>query len=237
MPEILVASADQVFLDSLRLEAESQGFSLRAQDKIERILDGVKNRLPQILIVDFDLHEQPPWDILASLRQYPKAMRLPILIVSGRHTAPRTMISGLRLGAVEYHLKPCDPRVLMARISALLTALQRPKAAPQDAVFKTNDGGLIIDVQAHRCTLMIDSRSSEIRLTPKEFLLLSLLLSQINRLVSKEDMLRLLSPDHHKATKETVMTLTQHITRLRAKLGSYKNSLKTIWGLGYRFDG
>ncbi len=186
--------------------------------------------------MDLDLSPDPPWDVVSALRLDPHTARLPIVAVSGLHTASRQVILGLRMGVVEYIQKSCDPKVLVARLQALLHAIERRnKEEPKEGLLKTSDGRLVVDVGAHQCRLKSDSTFKELRLTPKEFTLLVHLMNRRNRLVPKEELLRLLWPlDHHQ--KANTATLAQYIAHLRRKLGPMKDKLRTVWGLGSRFE-
>lgn len=233
---VLIATADAGLTVPLKAEFEAQGYMVRFQDHLEQFPEKMAAQPPQMLILDLDLSEQPPWDILALMRVNPETARIPFLIVSARHAAPRHVISGLRLGAVEYLIKPCDPRVLVARVGALLNALERRKKTAPESVLKTSDGQLSIDLKAHRCVIQTGSQSKELSLTPKEFIIMGSLLGKINALVTKEELLRLLWPTNERMTEENSLTLAQHIAHLRKKLGPLKARLKTLWGLGYRFE-
>jgi DNA-binding response OmpR family regulator len=234
--EILIVSADRQFLQTFQAELQSQGFSIKTQDKLLGLVETLRVRLPHLLILDLDLTPDPPWDQISALRQDPHTTRLPIVAVSGLHTAPRHVILGLRMGVVDYIPKICDPKVLAARLQALLHAMERRgKREVKESLLKSADGRLILDIAAHKCRISSDSAVKEVRLTPKEFMLLEHLMAHRNRLVAKEDLLRFLWPmDPHQ--KENVATLAQYIAHLRRKLGPLKEKLKTVWGLGFRFD-
>lgn len=235
-PEILVVSADPVFLQAFQAELQSQGFAVHAHDSFPRVIEALKVRLPRMLLIDLDLSPDPPWDAVSALRQDPHTARLPIVAVSTLHTAPRQVILGLRMGVVEYIPKICEPKVLAARLQALLHAMDRQrKAGAKDAPLKSSDGRIVVDAAAHRCRVRSDDDFKELRLTPKEFTLLSYLMARPNRLVPKEELLRVLWPlDFHE--KENIATLAQYIAHLRRKLGALKAKLKTVWGLGFRFE-
>lgn len=236
MAEILLVSGDYQLGSVLRPEFESLGFSLRGRDSLDGLLDALKARVPDFMIMDIDLAESPPWDVLAGLRLEPDLNRLPFLILTGKHTGSKTVITALRMGAAEFLLKPADPRVLAARAAALLSALARRKKSQPRAPLKTRDGKLLLDLKAHRCLWNEGGSSREIRLTPKEFMILGALMGKPESLVSKEELLRLLWPTSARWTEENSLTLAQHIAHLRRKLGVAKKRLQTVWGLGYRFE-
>lgn len=238
MPQsaVLIVSADPVFSQAFQAELQSQGLAVQTQEKLPQLRETLKVRLPQILVLDLDISPDPPWDIVSALRLDPHTARLPIVAVSALHIASRQIILGLRMGVVEYIPKSGDLKVLVARLQALLHAVERRnKVESKEGLFTTADGRLVIDTAAHQCRLKADSAFKELRLTPKEFMLLAHLISKRNRLVAKEELLRLLWPsDQHQ--KENIATLAQYIAHLRRKLGPLKDKLKTVWGLGFRFE-
>lgn len=236
MAEVLLVGGDTQLEDSLRPELESLGHSLRMGQSLENLLDSLKSRVPDFMIMDFDLAESPPWDVLAGLRLEPDLDRLPFLVLTGKHTGSKTVITALRMGAAEFLVKPADPRVLAARVAALLSALERRRKSAPRAPLKTKDGRLTLDLKAHRCLWNEGARARDIRLTPKEFMILASLMGKAEALVAKEELLRLLWPASARWTEENTLTLAQHIAHLRRKLGPAKKHLKTVWGLGYRFE-
>jgi len=234
--EILVVTADNSFLEAFRKELESQGLSVQTSDTLNLLLETLKVRRPQILVLDLDLSPDPAL-ILNSLHLDRHTARLPIMAITGRHTAPRQIIAGLRLGAMEYILKPADPRVVAAKLQSLLNSLAKQrKVEVKEPVLKTADGSLSLDMEGHRCLLGTGANQKELSLTPKEFILLAHLISKTNRLVAKNDLLHTLWPDQPPSSANAVI-LAQFIGHLRKKLGSLKSKIKTIWGLGYRFEG
>lgn len=233
---ILILTADPSFLGPLQAELASRGFAVYAEKDLDALAGTLKARLPQLLVLDLDVSEEPAWDVLSSLRQDPHTRRMPVVAATARFRAPREVISGLRAGAVEYVMKPCDMRVLAARIEAVIKAMERRrKAAAEEPVLKTKDGLLKMDLRAHSCLLNSGSEQREIPLTPHEFSLLSHLMSRRNNLVAKEELLRVLWPADWSADGN-LATLAQFIAHLRKKLGPVKARLKTVWGLGYRLE-
>lgn len=234
--EILIVSADELFIQAFHAELRSQGLTVNTQDKLPALRETLKIRLPQILVLDLDISPDPPWDAVSALRLDPHTARLLIVAVSALHTAPRQVILGLRMGVVEYIPKSCDLKVFAARLQALLHAVERrQKEEVKESLLKSADGRLILDLSAHKCRLKSDSAFKEMRLTPKEFMLLAHLMSRHDRLVPKEELLRLLWPlDHHQTGN--IATLSQYIAHLRRKLGPLKDKLQTVWGLGFRFE-
>ena len=234
--DILVVSADRQFSVMMETELASLGFAVSTSGSLGAIEESLRAHVPRLMILDLDISAEPPWDVLGGLRRDPRTRRMAVVAVSERCRASRQVVSGLHLGAVEYVLKPCDGRVLAARIESLLKAFDRPVRPPaQGAAVATGDGLLEIDLDAHRCVVRCDSAAKELSLSPMEFELLARLLARKNSLVNKAELVRALWPNDWSA-KENVATLAQFVAHLRRKLGPLKSRLKTVWGLGYRFD-
>ena len=234
--EILVSSGDEALLADLRETCREGGVELRAQ-AAEGLFEAVKKRLPEVLVLDLDQGDAPPWELVTGLRADPQTLRLPLVFISARYRNPRQVVEGLRRGAVEYLLKHIDPRVLLARIAALTAALERRRRAEREGPLKAADGKLILDAKAHRCSVQDGERILEVELSPKEFQILSFLMARQKQMVSKEELLRSIWPSSVKKSEQTLVTLAQYISRIRKKVGTnIGKQIKTVWGLGYRLD-
>lgn len=147
------------------------------------------------------------------MRGDPVTARLPAIALAGITTAQRHVIEVLRMGIMDYIRKPCNPVVLVLRLQALRTALlRRDPPRRGESCYQTADGALRLDLMAHKCRL----GEREVKLSPKEFLLLALWPA-------------------NPALRDDTALLLQYVARLRRKLGLFRGRLETVWGLGYRF--
>lgn len=231
VPEILVVSRDEALRHGLSAELAAHGLGVRWLADIADLQGALAKNRPCFLILDFDPAVEPPWKALSDLRGHPATSSLPTVALSGTAVAPAHVVEALRMGIMDYIRKPCSPMVLVLRIQALRTALAR-RAAPRRGAtsFRTFDGALRLDLKAHTCHL----GERELRLSPKEFLLLALVMVRGGELVSKDELLLALWPENA-ALRDDTLLLLQYITRLRRKLGPLRERLETVWGLGYRF--
>ncbi|MBI5883151.1 MAG: response regulator transcription factor [Elusimicrobia bacterium] len=235
--EILVASADPQFLDSVRRQFEEAGVSLRLLDHLPDLSGLMAAGAIQAAVLDLDLSPKPPWEILSQSRLHPQTAKIPIVAVTGLYTNPRFVIEGLKAGAVEYLLKPVDPRVLAARVEALASAMERRRKAGGAWVLRTPDDRILLDLRAHKCVVRgPGGKEEEAGLSPKEFSLLAALLGRYGELVRKEELMRVLWPSATKTTRSNEITLAQFIAHLRQKVPALRERLKTVWGLGFRLE-
>ncbi|MDD5302245.1 MAG: winged helix-turn-helix domain-containing protein [Elusimicrobia bacterium] len=228
---MLVVTRDEALRRGLSVELLAQGLGVRWLDDIAALRSALAARLPGFLILDFDPAVEPPWKELGDLRGDPATARLPAIALLGAVTAPRHIIEVMRMGIMDCVRKPCDPMVLVLRLQALRTALSRRDAPLRGgSCYRTVDGALRLDLKAHACRLS----EREVRLSPKEFLLLAMLMARAGEMVSKDELLRALWPANP-ALRDDTLLLLQYVTRLRRKLGLLRGRLETVWGLGYRF--
>jgi two-component system, OmpR family, response regulator VanR len=160
---------------------------------------------------------------------------MPIIFLSAK-TSDFDKITGLVLGADDYMTKPFNPMELVARVNAQLRRSLRMSQAMNTTETDHNvleAGGLVIDNDKRRVTLY----GQEIELTPKEFSILYLLASHPKKVFSVENIFEHVWGEAYFEGGNTVMV---HIRALRKKLGEDKNKnklIKTVWGVGYSFNG
>lgn len=229
-PEVIVASADAAFSDSLARELSALNLSAMIRPSVLGLLSELRSRRAAAAILDLDLAENEPWSLLRAVREARGQGPLVLVAVSDSFTRPRDMIEGLRLGAVDFAAKSLDPRVLASRVRALLEALERRRRGPAPTELRASDGALRLDLVGHRC--MIDTR--EVKLSPLEFRILRDLLARPGAMVTREELIRSLWPEE--PDRRHLATLAQLMARLRRKLGAAGPLIATVWGLGYRFE-
>ncbi|MEW9121789.1 MAG: response regulator transcription factor [Thermotaleaceae bacterium] len=181
-----------------------------------------------LIILDLML---PNLDGFEICRQIRKEKNIPILMVSARKE-DIDKIRGLGLGADDYVTKPFSPGELVARVKAHLSRYQRLLGTGPEKSNEIKIRGLQIDPDSRRVHL----HDREILLTAKEFDILALLASQLNRVFTKEEIFdRIWGID----SIGDVSTVTVHIRKIREKIEmdpSNPQYIETIWGVGYRFQ-
>ena len=152
----------------------------------------------------------------------PKPQWGPVIMLTAR-SEERDELQGFSLGVDEYISKPFSPKILVARVEALL---RRTNAVSADVM---NIGGICIDKAAHRVT--IDGK--EIELSFKEFELLTYFAENQGIALSREKILNNVWNYDYFGDARTIDT---HVKKLRSKMGEKGDYIKTIWGMGYKFE-
>ena len=175
-----------------------------------------------LVILDVMMPKMDGWEVCKTIRQY---SQVPVMMLTARGEE-RDELQGFKLGVDEYVSKPFSPKILVARVEALL---RRSQGTPADT---SEAGGIRIDKAAHQVT--IDGQV--IDLSYKEFELLKLLMENADRTLSRAELLNLVwGIDFEGETR----TLDMHIRTLRQKLSDDADKpryIKTVRGVGYRFN-
>jgi two-component system alkaline phosphatase synthesis response regulator PhoP len=218
---IVIVEDDEDIADSIRYNLEREGYSLRLAKSGEDALGLILDRLPNLIILDLNLPNMNGFELCRRLRSERSTARVPILMLTARSDEADKVL-GLNLGADDYITKPFSMRELMARVNA---ALRRAEAA--DADRQTFDNGVLrIDPSTFSVTYI----GRELRLTRKEFALLSELARNHGRILTREGLLdRVWGVSYYGDSR----TLDVHIRRLRQKMDDPK-AIETITGIGYR---
>jgi len=223
-PLIMLVEDDPRLAELVRGYLEGNGFRVSVETRGDRVVDKVRREPPDLLILDLGLPGRDGFSICKDLRPN---FTQPILILTARDDNIDHVL-GLELGADDYVIKPVEPRVLLARISALL---RRSRVAPVAEAKPLKFGRLAIDPSSRSVILSDHS----IALSSNEFDLLLLLASRAGEVQSREMLYQLLYKRDYDGLDRT---LDVRISHLRKKLGDdAENSakIKTIWGQGYLF--
>ena len=159
------------------------------------------------------------WEVLKTIRKY---SQVPVIMLTAR-SEEQDELQGFSLGVDEYISKPFSPKILVARVEAIL---RRSNASGGDAL---SVGGILIDKAAHQVT--IDGK--EVELSFKEFELLSYFVENQGIALSREKILNNVWNYDYFGDARTIDT---HVKKLRSKMGDKGDYIKTIWGMGYKFE-
>ena len=160
------------------------------------------------------------WEVCREIRSYSK---VPIIMLTAK-TDERDELQGFQLGVDEYITKPFSPKILVARVEAIL---RRTNQASADDIMEA--GGIQINKAAHIVT--IDNKS--IDLSYKEFELLTYFMENKGIALSREKILNNVWNYDYFGDARTIDT---HVKKLRSKMGEKGDLIKTIWGMGYKFE-
>lgn len=173
-----------------------------------------------LVILDVMMPKMNGWDVCREIR---KNSKVPIIMLTAK-SDESSELNGFECGADEYIAKPFSPKILTARVDALIR-----RSYSIDSSEVTDVGGIIIDKAAH--IVKIDGQ--EIDLSFKEFELLTYFVDNKGLALSREKILNnVWNYDYFGDTR----TIDTHVKKLRKKLGDKGDYIKTIWGMGYKFE-
>ena len=173
-----------------------------------------------LILLDVMMPKMDGWEVLKTIRLHSK---VPIIMLTARGEE-RDELQGFDLGVDEYISKPFSPKILVARVNAILR-----RANVLSGGDEIDAGGIVIDKAAHQ--VKIDGK--EIELSFKEFELLSYFVENQGIALSREKILNNVWDYDYFGDARTIDT---HVKKLRSKLGEKGNYIKTIWGMGYKFE-
>ncbi|MDR0922996.1 MAG: response regulator transcription factor [Hungatella sp.] len=197
-----------------------KGFSVVEASNGEEAVDIFFEQKDIVLIIlDVMMPKMDGWETCKTIRKY---SQVPIIMLTAR-SEERDELQGFDLGVDEYISKPFSPKILVARVDAIL---RRSNAVAADTV---EIGGICIDKAAHQVT--IDGK--DIDLSYKEFELLAYFLENQGIALSREKILNNVWNYDYFGDARTIDT---HVKKLRNKMGDKGDYIKTIWGMGYKFE-
>jgi len=222
---ILIVEDDPDIAESLKYNLERDGFAAITAATGEAGLTAALNEreTPSLIILDLMLPGMTGTELCRRLRREPATRRTPIIMLTAK-ASESDRVAGLDLGADDYITKPFSVRELLARVRAVLRRLDEKTSKTYE------DDLLAIDFDDIRVTCSGD----KIKLTNKEFTLLSVLARSPDRVITRQ---QLLDSVWGYSYYGDARTLDVHIRRLRQKLGACGDCIETVVGVGYRFVG
>ena len=173
-----------------------------------------------LIILDVMMPKMDGWEVCKEIRAYSK---VPIIMLTAK-ADERDELQGFQLGVDEYISKPFSPKILVARVEAIL---RRTNQVAADEILEA--GGIQINKAAHIVT--IDNQT--IDLSYKEFELLTYFMENRGIALSREKILNNVWNYDYFGDARTIDT---HVKKLRSKMGEKGDLIKTIWGMGYKFE-
>lgn len=220
---ILVVDDDINICEIERMYLEKDNFQVTVCYDGRKAVEVFKDQAPDIVILDIMLPGMDGWQVCREIR---RLSAIPIIMLSAKDETFNKVL-GLELGADDYMVKPFEPKELIARIRAVLRRYDHHEESPEQLVFP----GLVINKSDYTVKL----NGNELELPPKELELLFFIASNPNKVFTREQLLEnVWGFDFYGDTR----TVDVHVKRLREKFesGEYKWKIKTVWGVGYKFE-
>ena len=222
---MLIVEDEPDIAEGLRYNLEREGLTTVVAETGEKGLAAALDRSnpPSLILLDLMLPGMSGTELCRRLRREPQTRRTPVIILTARGSESER-VAGLELGADDYVTKPFSVRELIARVRAVL------RRADESAADGYEDERLQINFEE----MKVVCNGQEVRLTRKEFGLLSTLVRRNGRVATRTQLLDdVWGQQYYGDTR----TLDVHIRRLRQKLGDCGECIETVIGTGYRFAG
>ncbi|MCM1124337.1 MAG: response regulator transcription factor [Eubacterium sp.] len=173
-----------------------------------------------LIILDVMMPRMDGWQVCKEIREYSK---VPIIMLTAK-SDERDELQGFELGVDEYISKPFSPKILVARVEAIL---RRTSQVSANEILEV--GGIVLDKAAHS----VSADGHPIELSYKEFELLTYFMENKGIALSREKILNSVWNYDYFGDARTIDT---HVKKLRSKMGDKGDLIKTIWGMGYKFE-
>jgi two-component system alkaline phosphatase synthesis response regulator PhoP len=226
---VLVVDDERDILELVRYNLDKEGFQVTGVETGEDALASARTRLPDIVILDLMLPGVDGLEVCRRLKADPKTHAIPIVMLTAKGD-DADVVAGLELGASDYVTKPFSPRVLTARIRAVLR--RGAEAEDGDATVRVKE--LIIHPGRHQVLV----RDRPVELTATEFRILLFLAKRPGWVFTRQQIVDAAQADDAFVSDRFVTdrSVDVHIVSLRRKLGSAGASIETVRGVGYRLQ-
>ena len=222
--KILIVDDEQDLCDILQFNLSTAGYDVDVVYSAEEALKLDLSKY-QLLLLDVMMEKMSGFEMAALLRQRPATSQVPIIFLTAKDTED-DKLEGFRLGADDYIAKPFSIKEVIARIKSVLhRTAKKPESSPDVIAHE----GLVMDIT--KKTVYVDGE--HIPFTKTEFGLLRLLLSEKEKVFSRQQLIEQVWPKDVIVTDRTVDV---NITRIRKKIGKYSANIVTRLGFGYYFE-
>lgn len=222
---ILIVEDEEDILELLRYNLSREGYGVLAATSGEEAIKAALNRLPDLILLDLMLPGLDGLEVCRRLKHNAQTRAIPLVMVTAKGEEP-DIVAGLELGADDYVTKPFSPRVLLARVRAVL---RRKAMQPPDDASPYQIQGLSIHPGRHE--VLVQGRPVE--LTVKEFRLLHALARRPGWVLTRTQIVNAVHGDDYPVSDRAVDVM---IVGLRKKLEPLGHLVETVRGVGYRFQ-
>ena len=222
--KILVVDDEKDILELVRYNLAREGYQVTSVTSGEEALKQVRTWVPDLIILDLMLPGVDGLDVCKQLKNDTRTVHIPIVMLTAKGEET-DIVLGLELGADDYITKPFSPKVLLARVKAVL---RRRKSEPIDKTDVIKIGDLMIHPGRHEVLV----KGKPIKLTSTEFRILHFMARRPGWVFTRYQIVDAARGENVAVTERSV---DFHMTSLRRKLGPYGDHIETVWGVGYRF--
>ena len=218
--KVLVVDDEKLIVKGIRFSLEQEGMEVDCAYDGQEAFDLASQNQYDIILLDVMLPKMTGFEVCQQIREF---SNVPIIMLTAKSEESDELL-GFELGVDEYISKPFSPKILVARVEAIL---RRTGNYTEDDVLEV--GGIVMDKAAHMVT--IDGKN--IDLSYKEFELLAYFMENKGIALSREKILNHVWNYDYFGDARTIDT---HVKKLRSKMGEKGDYIKTIWGMGYKLD-
>lgn len=220
--KVLIVDDEPAIVDLIKINLELEGFDTCVCYTGQQALKSAPIFSPDLILLDIMLPDISGFEVCKGLQ----SLNIPIIMLTAKNDI-KDKLYGLGLGADDYITKPFDSRELTARIKTVLRRIDKSGSSKEDTVIQY--GPIMVNTLERQ--VYIDGE--EMLLTPKEYDLLIMLCENQRKVFSRENLLELVWKFEYIGDSRTV---DMHVQRLRKKLGKYSFFIKTVFGIGYKFE-
>lgn len=222
--KILVVDDEEDILELVRYNLVKDGFKVTCVSSGEQAIEKLKEETPNVILLDLMLPGMDGLDLCKKLRTNPATTGIPIIMITAKGE-DADIVTGLELGADDYLTKPFSPRVLLARIRAILRR-NKQEEIDETSVLKIHD--IVVNPARHEVLV----KGEPLILTATEFAILHFLARRPGWVFSRDQIISAVKGDDYPVTERSVDV---QIVGLRKKLGDSGDLIETVRGVGYRF--
>lgn len=222
---ILIVDDEEDIIKLIKYNLKNEGYSILTAFSGEQAIKMAKQFSPDLIVLDLMLPGIDGLEVTRYLRKDEQRQDIPIVMLTAKGEES-DIVTGLELGANDYISKPFSPKVLVARIRAILRRRRKESTETDDRI--KQEGDLIIDRAKHLVTI----QGQELDLTLSEFELLSFLSDKKGWVFTRNQIVDAIHGENHAVTERSVDVI---VVGLRKKLKNYASVIETVRGVGYRF--
>lgn len=219
--KVLIVDDEPAIVDLIKINLQLEGFETLCCHSGQEAVKQAQAVAPDLILLDIMLPDLDGFEVCKTIQN----LNIPIIMLTAKNDI-KDKLYGLELGADDYITKPFDGRELIARIKTILRRV--------DKYHSKDDSHITVGpISINTTERIVHIDEEEITMTPKEFDLLLLFCENQRKVFSRENILELVWGYEFIGDSRTV---DMHVQRLRRKLGKHNTFVKTIFGIGYKFE-